>query len=95
MGIQHDLFGHTNSDPLIGLRVQLSRGEHRHGNVAELHPGTGMRAYTLRCPVCSEHRGWLPKDAVPFLKKVLASFGRPSAPIVLRNFEDLDHGAVD
>jgi hypothetical protein len=88
MGIQHELFGHTNSDPLIGLKVQLPRGEHRHGDVCELHPGRAMHAYALKCPMCGEHRGWLPKDAVPFLKKILASFGRPTAPIVLRNVKE-------
>lgn len=88
MAIQHDFFDHANSDPLIGLKVQLPRGGHRHGNVAELHPGTHVNSYSLRCPVCGEHRGWLPKAAVPFLKKILASFGRPVEPLVLRNFKE-------
>ena len=84
MATQRDFF---NSDPLIGLQAQLSRGEHRHGNVVELHPGVAMHAYALKCPICGEHRGWLPKAAVPFLKKIVDSFGRPTTPIVLRNFD--------
>lgn len=85
MATQPDLFSYVNPDPLVGLLVQLPSGGHEHGTVVELRPGTKIHAYALRCPVCDVHRGWLPKAAVPFLQKILASFGRPTTPIVLRD----------
>jgi hypothetical protein len=85
MTIQPDLFGRTNSDPLLGLQVRIDHNDHCHDDVAELHPGTHQHAYALRCAVCGRHRGWLPRASVPFLEKVLASFGKPTTPIVLRN----------
>lgn len=39
----------------------------------------------LRCRSCRRDRGSLPDEAQKFLEKVIATFGEPTEPIVIRS----------
>ncbi len=58
-------------DGLIGLAVRLDRAVDRrkpcHDNIARTAAGKAQHVYELRCAACDAYRGWLPRDAVPFL----------------------------
>jgi hypothetical protein len=54
-------------------------------NLALVLPGTAQHAAALRCVDCNRHRGWLPRQALDFLKTTTNRFGASSAPIVLRD----------
>jgi hypothetical protein len=53
-------------------------------NLATIHPGRGPHAAELKCTVCKQHRGWLPKQALDFVKTVAATIGAQD-PIILRD----------
>ena len=76
-------------------------------NLATIHPGKGPHAAELKCSVCGLHRGWLPQQALDFVKTVEATIGAQD-PIVLRTnsigdkilqksqkkFDDVNRGAL-
>jgi hypothetical protein len=51
--------------------------------------GSSAGPYTasLRCLRCGRHRGWLPTTVADFLTALVVRFGRPTAPITVRNSE--------
>ena len=63
-------------------------------------------AAALNCARCRQHRDWLTKQEVDFINKIISTFGRPTAPVVLRNppasgairaspDTDLHHGTLE
>ena len=49
--------------------------------------GSGKQPNTasLTCTRCRHARGWLAKQEIDFINKIINTFGRPVAPIVLRS----------
>ena len=79
----------ATDDPLIGRRVLLDRivdqASGCHSNLVEISAGRGPHAYELRCTVCGNHRGWLPKAAADFLREAIRTFGAPQTPPTWRD----------
>jgi hypothetical protein len=81
-----DLFGNPEPAPtLVRLDRDIDREKPCCNNLAILKPPRGPHAAELRCAGCGAHRGWLPKQALHFLKATAARFGATSAPIPLRD----------
>jgi hypothetical protein len=76
-------------------------------NLATIEPGKEPHAAELKCARCSTHRGWLPQQALDFVKTVAAKVGAQE-PIILRDdsigdkalqkfqkkFDDVNKGAL-
>jgi hypothetical protein len=87
-----DLFGNPEPAPtLVRLDRDVDREKPCCQNLAILKPPRGPHAAELRCAGCGAHRGWLPKQALDFLKATAARFGATSAPIPLRDRSIGDH----
>jgi hypothetical protein len=72
---------------IIGLKVELDPidcGQPICTNVVSIDPGRGPHIGELRCDGCGRHRGWLPKDVACWLESIVATFGRPTTPIGVR-----------
>ena len=70
---------------VIGLRVQTPQGCRAcGGNLAIIGSSAGPHAARLNCAECSMHAGWLGRREVDFITRISATFGRPLAPIILR-----------
>jgi hypothetical protein len=78
--------------PLDGLAVYLDRHCQCGATVAVIGAGKGPHVAELRCPDCSAHRQWLPREAANFLGEIVAHFGRPTEPI--RIFEQVQSAAA-
>ena len=71
--------------PIIGLRVQTSQGCRACGsNLAIIGSSAGPHAARLNCAECSMHAGWLGRREVGFITRIVATFGCPLTPIILR-----------
>jgi hypothetical protein len=77
---------------LIGLPIKLERtidgpcavcGE----TAVVVGAGAGPHVAALRCLCCGRHRGWLSKTVADFLMDLVVRFGRPTAPVTIRNSE--------
>jgi hypothetical protein len=75
---------------LMGLRIRLERtidvacaecGE----TVVAIGSGAGPDFPALRCTCCERHRGYLPNAVADFLVTAIEKFGRPTAPITIRD----------
>jgi hypothetical protein len=80
---------------LIGLRVKVDRPVDRERpccrNVCRIGPSKGPHAGELTCADCGQHRGWLSKPTAKWIKAVVAKFGAPTTPIVVRNQKEAQH----
>jgi hypothetical protein len=80
-----DLFG---APTLIGLKVKLDRSLDREKpccrNICIIHPGKELHAGEFRCADCGQHRGWLSKSTAAWIENIIARFGAPTTPIVVR-----------
>ena len=80
-----DLFGDITLD---GIVVEL---EHRgckwcgSSTMRIAGPGVGPHAAALVCPHCHRNGGWLPKESAAFVTAIVTKFGRPTAPVIVRN----------
>lgn len=54
-------------------------------NIATIGAGKGPHAAELRCSVCGNHRGWLPRQALDFIRSLAETFGNSAEPIILRD----------
>ena len=74
--------------PLIDLHVKLDRPLNREKpccrNICVIKPGRGPHAGEFRCTDCGQHRGWLSKPTAAWIENVIARFGAPTTPIVVR-----------
>ena len=75
---------------LIGLRIKLARtidvpcaecGE----TTVVICSGADHQVAALRCVCCQRYRGNLPKAVAEFLVTAIDKFGRPTAPITIRD----------
>jgi hypothetical protein len=85
-----DLFGNP---ALIGLKVQLDRPVDRERpccrNICVISAGKGPHAGALHCVDCGQHRGWLSKPTAQWIESVIARFGAPTTPIIVRKSEEV------
>ena len=78
------------TDILIALQIRLARtidipcaecGE----TAVAIGSSAGRPVAALRCSCCERHRGYLPKAIADFLVTAVDKFGRPTAPITIRD----------
>ena len=78
------------TDSLIGLQIKLARtidvpcaecGE----TTVVICSGADHHVAALRCVCCQRYRGDLPKAVADFLVTAIDKFGRPTAPITIRD----------
>jgi hypothetical protein len=83
---QLDFFATAPSTSLVGLRV-LHWGECRNcgSNHGTLGSSSGPHCASVICTNCGCHLAWLARESADFIKSVIDNFGRPTAPIVVRN----------
>jgi hypothetical protein len=78
------------TDILIGLQIKLARiidipcAECGETTVA-ICSGADPHMAALRCVCCQRYRGDLPRAVADFLVTAIDKFGRPTAPITIRN----------
>ena len=88
---QRDLFSERDPvpSPLGGLKVKLDRTVDRArpccSNVCIIKAGKGCHAGALYCTTCDRFRGWLSKSTAQWIASVIARFGKPDRPIVMRD----------
>jgi len=70
---------------LVRLERRTDREKPCCGNIATIGAGKGPHVAELRCNVCGNHRGWLPREALNFLNSVTETFGNSAEPIILRD----------
>jgi hypothetical protein len=75
--------------PLVGLRVRMDRPVDRNRpccrNICTIGPAKGPHAGELICADCGQHRGWISNATARWIESVIAHFGRPTTPIVVRS----------
>jgi hypothetical protein len=82
MSLQPDVF--HSADAIIGIEVQLPHHcECGHG-LFHIGPGRGAHRASLRCTRCGRYCGWLSSESANFLTTVVARFGMPTAPVLVR-----------
>jgi hypothetical protein len=87
---QYDMFPAPvpASGSLAGLKVKLDRpADHDKpccNNVCIIKAGKGPHAGALHCAGCGRFRGWLSKSTAAWIESVIARFGAPVTPIVVR-----------
>jgi hypothetical protein len=78
---------------LIGLKVKLDRVVDRERpccrNVCIISAGKGPHAGAFQCADCGQHRGWISKSTARWIESVIARFGAPTTPIVVRKSEEV------
>jgi hypothetical protein len=98
MSRQLDLFIAEPLSPLTGLRVQLDRPVDRERpcchNICTIAPGKGPHAGELFCTSCGRHRGWLSKATAQWIESVIARFGAPTMPLVVRAAHIYEEGGA-
>jgi hypothetical protein len=73
--------------PIIEFWVQMPRGCRACGsNVAIVGSSCGPHAARLTCTECGIHAGWMGAREVAFITKIATTFGRPTTPIVAREW---------
>jgi hypothetical protein len=69
----------------LGLTVVMSGACPKCRNrLAVTGPNKEPHTASLTCTRCRHARGWLAKQETDFINKIVNTFGRPTAPIVLR-----------
>jgi hypothetical protein len=90
----NDLFGKPT---LIGLRVKLDRPADRErpccNNIYVISAGKGPHAGALHCADCGQHRGWLSKSTAQWVTAVIAKFGAPTGPVLVRKTDTYEEEA--
>jgi hypothetical protein len=80
-----DLFG---APTLLGLKVKLDRPADRERpccrNVCTIGAARGPHAGELICTDCGQHRGWLSRSTAQWIESVVARFGAPATPVIVR-----------
>jgi hypothetical protein len=83
---------------LVGLKVKLDRGVDRErpccNNICVIGPGKGPHAGVLHCADCGQHRGWLSKSTAQWIEHVVARFGAPVTPIIVRPASTIEQEEV-
>jgi hypothetical protein len=73
-------------NPTLWLTVVMSGACPKCRNrLAVIGHGKKPYAASLACTRCRRHRGELTQQETDFINKIISTFGRPTAPIVLRS----------
>ena len=84
---------------VVGLEVRLDRPADRESpccrNICRIGAGNGPHAGELICADCGCHRGWLSKSTAQWIGSVIARFGAPTTPIVVRKAHTYQEEAPD
>jgi hypothetical protein len=85
----NDNTAHNLAPKLIGLRVRLDIGTPRRccgypANIAVVTRGTGSHFANLNCLGCGAVRGALTEQTASAIAAIIATFGKPNDPIILR-----------
>jgi hypothetical protein len=73
-------------NPVFGLKAVMPAACTKCRNrLAIIRPGKGAHAASLTCTRCRHARGWLAKQEADFINNIISTFGRPTAPIMLRS----------
>jgi hypothetical protein len=85
---QLDLFIPKVESPLVGLRVRMDRPVDRDRpccrNFCTIGSTKGPHAGELICADCGQHRGWITNTVAYWIESVIARFGAPTTPILVR-----------
>ena len=80
--------GTTVEAPLVGLRVRMDRPVDRDRpccrNFCTIGPAKRPHAGELICADCGKHRGWISNATAYWIESVIARFGVPTTPIMVR-----------
>jgi hypothetical protein len=83
---QFDMFATAPSTSLVGLQILMSgRCQFCGSNAGVLGSSRAMHYAAVICTRCNRHRGWLSRESASFINSIIDQFGRPTAPIVVRN----------
>jgi hypothetical protein len=73
---------------LVGLKIKLDRPVDRDRpccrNICIISAGKLPHAGALNCVDCGQQRGWLSNSTAQWIEHVMARFGAPITPIVVR-----------
>jgi hypothetical protein len=73
---------------LVGLKIKLDRPVDRDRpccrNICIISAGKRTPRLTLNCVDCGQQRGWLSNSTAQWIEHVMARFGAPITPIVVR-----------
>jgi hypothetical protein len=73
---------------LVGLEIKLNRPVDRERpccrNVCTIGAARGPHAGELICTDCGQRRGWLSQSTAQWIREVVARFGAPRTPIIIR-----------
>lgn len=75
------------TDPLVGLIVTLPTACKCGAVNTITGPGVGPHRASLHCVDCRAYRQWLGRRTCAFLIETINKFGRPTAPIAIRQVE--------
>jgi len=78
-------FQHGTKPLLIKLDRTVDHNKPCCDNLAKILPGRGPHAAELSCANCNKHRGWLPHQALEFIRNASHRFGASDEPIILRD----------
>ena len=83
-----DLFIAQAETPLVGLRIRMDRPADRNRpccrNFCTIGPAKETHAGELICADCGQHRGWISNATACWIESVIARFGAPTTPIMVR-----------
>src|SRR5262245_57272919 len=75
---------HAVPDTILGLTLRLPDPCECGCTSALIGPGSGTHPASLICDLCQAHRAWVSHSVHEFISKVIANFGRLTAPITVR-----------
>jgi hypothetical protein len=97
MNRQLDLFVAGAKTPFVGLCIRMDRPVDRNRrccrNLCTITPAKTPHAGELICADCGQHRGWISNETVYWIESVIARFGAPTTPIMVRSFHTCEEEA--
>jgi hypothetical protein len=73
---------------IIGLKIRMDRPVDRERpccrNICMISAAKLPHAGALNCVDCGQQRGWLSNSTAQWIERVMARFGAPTTPIIVR-----------
>jgi len=76
----------SSTSPIIGLRVRLPQACRCGSSIAVIGSSSGPHEHRLECAQCGTWCRWLSTRQTAFITKIATTFGRPTTPIVIREW---------
>jgi hypothetical protein len=71
---------------IFGLQVVMpSACPKCRSRMAVIRPDKKPYIASLICARCRRHREWMAEETIDFVNSIISTFGRPTAPVVLRS----------